>query len=549
MIKKIYTMKIHIKYISIVLLSLIVLASCTKDFEEINTNPHGFTLASDGSLFNGVIQRLTPKGNESFYINSEILYKQTQMLALTKSAWGNYTLGTEESWGNYYLSLPNIRELKKRFEVMEPSEELNNMKAMIKIVLAYQTFKITDMFGDIPFFHAGYGFQTTEYLHPEYDTQKSIYIYLLEELKWCDEHINVDAVKQEPFKTFATFDALFHGDMLLYQKLANSLRLRYAMRMSGKEEEKAAEIVRDIVENERPILLGYDFTTYVGESACLWPAQMGFTNGATDWAFYEHKNLRVGSNVWHLISSNDNTNGDGIFDPRAYIFFEPNNTNQWVAYPQIPDNNTPPSGGIPYGTHRDGVATFAVKGETNIYSFVNYFMHRDYNNMPIPMITGSEVHFILAEAYMKGIGVAQDPEQADIEYMNGINSSVEWWMKVAENSVLPLSKLEFPDMIHIPEGINAATVLNVWGSWNAPTDEDRLKFIYTQRILDAFWQPWEAYALARRTNMTPREGGPINHFRLPYPPSEQEFNSEMMMKAIQNQGGDSPQDKIWWINY
>ena len=542
-------MRILIKYISILILTLGILASCTKDFEEINTNPHGFTNASDGSLYNGVIKRLTPQGNESFYINSEILYKQTQLLSLTRAAWGNFTLGTEASWSNYYLSLPNLRELEKRFETMSPSDELRNMKAMLKIILAYETFKITDMFGDIPFFHAGYGFHTLEYLHPEYDSQKTIYLYLLEELKWCDENINTEAVNDEPFKTFRVFVAFFKGDMLQYQKFANSLRLRYAMRMSDKEPELAGQIIRDIVENERPIFLGYDFLDYVGESACLWPAQMGFTNGATHWAFYEHKNLRAGSNVWHLVSSNDNTNGDGIFDPRAYIFFEPNNANEWVAYPQIPDNNTPAPGGIPYGTHRDGLTTFTVKGETNIYSFANYFMHRDYNNMPVPMITGSEVHFILAEAYMKGIGVVQDPSMADIEYMEGINSSVEWWVDVANNSVLPLSQLKFPDMISIPEGINAATILNVWGSWNAPSDEDKLKFIYTQRMLDAFWQPWEAYALARRTNMTAREGDPINHFRLPYPPSEQEFNMENMMKAKQNQGGDSPEDKIWWINY
>ncbi len=542
-------MRILIKYISILILTLGILASCTKDFEEINTNPHGFTNASDGSLYNGVIQRLAPKGNELFYINSEILYKQTQLLSLTRAAWGNFTLGTEASWGNYYLSLPNLRELEKRFETMSPSDELSNMKAMIKIILAYETFKITDMFGDIPFFHAGYGFHTLEYLHPEYDSQKTIYLYLLEELKWCDENINTEAVNDEPFKTFRVFDALFNGDMLQYQKFANSLRLRYAMRMSDKEPELAGQIIRDIVENERPIFLGYDFLDYVGESACLWPAQMGFTNGAIDWAFYEHKNLRVGSNVWHMVSSNDNINGDGIFDPRAYIFFEPNNANEWVAYPQIPDNNTPAPGGIPYGTHRDGLTTFTVKGETNNYSFVNYFMHRDYNNIPILMISGAEVHFILAEAYMKGVGVAQDPEKADIEYMEGINSSVEWWVDVSNNSVLPLSQLKFPDMINIPEGINAASVLSVFGSWNAPSDEDKLKFIYTQRMLDAFWQPWEAYALARRTNMTAREGDPINHFRLPYPPSEQEFNMENMMKAKQNQGGDSPEDKIWWINY
>jgi hypothetical protein len=77
--------------------------------------------------------------------------------------------------------------------------------------------------------------------------------------------------------------------------------------------------------------------------------------------------------------------------------------------------------------------------------------------------------------------------------------------------------------------------------------EDKLTLIYAQRWLDAFRQPWEAYALARRTKQTPREGDPINHFRLPYPPSELENNSANCAEAISRQGGDEPQSRIWWV--
>ena len=86
-----------------------------------------------------------------------------------------------------------------------------------------------------------------------------------------------------------------------------------------------------------------------------------------------------------------------------------------------------------------------------------------------------------------------------------------------------------------------------FGSWNATSEEEKLQFIYTQWWLDAFRQPWEAYALARRTGMTPREGDPITHYRLPYPPSEVEYNSANWADAIANQGGDTPDFKIWWI--
>jgi hypothetical protein len=318
--------------------------------------------------------------------------------------------------------------------------------------------------------------------------------------------------------------------------------------MSEKEPEFAGQIIRQIVDEDRPLILGYDFITYVGESACIWPAEMGYKNESLNWSFREHKNLRLGSNIWQQLSSHDSTDGSGIFDPRAYIFFETNNNNEWTAYPQIPEPTTPTSGGIPYDSHRDNVAAFQIKGETNIYSPFNYFIVRDSDFMPIPLITGAEVHFILAEAYFRGIGLPLDQDMADSEYMNGINASVKWWKEVAANSRLPLSGLSFPDKISIPPSLGAASVLIVFGSWNAGSDEEKLRFIYTQRWLDAFRQPFQAYALARRTSMTPREGDPINHFRMPYPPSEAEYNSENWSDAIVNQGGGDTQEfKIWWI--
>jgi hypothetical protein len=540
-------MKVKYKFTGLFLIFVFILISCTKDFDEINFDSTAFTTASSGSLFNGIIESLVLTGNEQFYINNEILYKQTQQAALTREAWGNFTLGTEDMWSNYYLKLPGFRELEIRFDTLPASAAKSNMQAMLKIVLAYKTFKLTDIFGDMPFSDAGYGFQDLQYLRPKFDKQRDIYLFLLDELKWADENINDTAAVVEPFATFRGFDKLFNGDMKNWRKLANSLRMRHAMRMVEKEPVLAGEIIKDIIENNRPVFLGYDFITPVFESACLWPALIGFKNESLNWSFREHKNLMMGSNIWHQLSYHDSTDGSGIFDPRAYIFFETDNFHRWKAYPQLPDINTPPAGGIAYDSQRDQTGSFDIKGETCIYSPFNYFLIRDEDYMPIILITGAEIHFIRAEAYFRGIGVAMDKSQADIEYMNGINSSVEWWMMVAENSKLPLSGMLFPDMIPIPSNLNPASVLMRFGSWNAATEEEKLQFIYTQWWLDAFRQPWEAYALARRTGMTPREGNPISHYRLPYPPSEVEYNSANWADAISSQGGDTPEFKLWWI--
>lgn len=535
------------KYIPALLIipALLFIGSCTKDFEEINTNPLGFTTASDGSLFNGIIESLVLSGNEQFYINNEILYKQTQLAALTKDAWGNYTIGTEALWTNYYQILPSFRELEKRFDAAEPSASINNMKAMLDIIFAYKTFKMTDLFGDMPVSKAGYGFQSLDYLHPEYDTQRDIYLSMLEKLRVADSLICDTVSEVEPFTSFKTFDKLFKGDLTMWQKFANSLRLRYAMRMVNREPEIAGNIIKEIIEGGRPVLLGYDFVNPVLESACLWPAEIGYKNESLNWSFREHNGLRMGSNIWHQFSANDNPSGSGIFDPRVYIFFETDDSNHWTPYPQIPDNTTPSSGGIPYESYRDIAGNFNMKQNCN-YSPFNYFLIRDQDFMPIILMTGAEVHFIKAEAYLRGIGVAQDRDMADIEYLNGILSSVKWWLDVAASSQLPLSGIKFEDMVTIPQNVNSGSVLTHFASWNASNDEEFLSFIYTQCWIDMFRQPWDAYALTRRTGMTPREGDPINHFRMPYPPSEYEYNTVNCNDAVARQGGDSPQTKIWW---
>ena len=528
------------------LILTVLLASCKKDFDVIDENPQGFTTASDGSLFNGVIQSILPGGNEQFYINNEILYKQTQLAALTQGAWGNFTIGTEDIWNNYYRVLPSVRELEKRISAYKPAPSVTNMKAMLTITLAFKTFKLTDLFGNIPFSEAGFGFQDLKYLHPKYDKQRDIYFALLDDLKWAAENINDTTAKVEPFKTFASFDKLFHGDLKMWRKFANSMRLRYAMRMSGKEPQVAGEIIRDIIENNLPVLTGYNFTTALLESACMWPAANGFTNNSVSWSFREHNGLRMGTNIWHQFSSNDDPSGSGIFDPMVYIFFEGDATNKWKPFPQIPDANTPSSQGIPYGSHRDDKDNYSIKNNVN-YSPFNFFVIQDENFMPIILMTSAEVHFIKAEAYFRGIGVAADKVKADIEYMNGMNTSIEWWLGVAHRLKLPLSGVGFDQKITIPGNLNAASVLNHFGSLNATTDEKKLAFIYTQRWIDAFRQPWEAYAEVRRTSSISREGDPIAHFRMPYPPSEAQYNSASQTEAITDQGGENPNVKIWWI--
>lgn len=516
-----------------------ILVSCTKDFDDLNQNPFQPTQTDIGPLFNSVVSSLRLGWNEQFYVHNEVLYKQTQLGALTAEAWSNLSLGTEEVWSNYYKALAHIRDIESRIAELEDTQDpetLKNLKGMVKIITAYKTFRVTDLFGDMPFFNAGKGFQGIEYLRPEFDTQEEIYKFLLEELKWAAENIDLhgDTIPERPFYNIDEFDNLLHGDMEMWIKFANSLRLRHAMRMADKDPEFAAPIIADILTNDLPVLEGYNVDIPILENVSMWPSQQDWLRQSSSWSFREHKNVRMGTTVWKQISYHDSLDGSGIFDPRAFVFFETNNAGDWVPYPQIPDANTPPAGGIPYGMHRD--LNYAIKGDDCIYSPFNYYLTRDEQYVPEVLITGAEIHYIKAEAYMRGIGVPVDEGQAEMEYWEGALAAVTFWTNVMENT---------PMWVNIDPDYANSSKYNV--SNLIYMVEDKMSLIYAQRWLDAFRQPWEAYALARRTRMTPREGDPINHFRLPYPPSEMENNAANCAAAISRQGGDEPGSRIWWI--
>ena len=527
------------------ILLIFVTSSCRKDFEEINKDPNGFNTASDGALFNAVISSLQSGWNEQLYVNISVLYKETQLTALPQVRWNNYTLGTEEIWTNYYTMLPNLRELEKRFLSLDTSAaEVKNMMAMEKILLAYKTFKVTDLFGDIPFSEAGYGFQDVNMLHPKFDSQEAIYKSLMNELEWAAENIDPLATTKDPFLTFKNFDNLFFGDVTKWQKFANSLRLRYAMRMVNKEPALSGAIIKDIFENQRPVFGLNEFgqlNNDPGECATLYPYQLSYRNESKGWSFNQSKDARMGTTIWHQLSNHDSTDGSGIFDPRAYYLFETNNNSDWVAYPNDPPTAAP-DGGIPYEYHRD--YNYSIKGADCLYSPVNYYLVRDMDYQPDILITGAEVIFIRAEAFLLGIGVGKDPGMAGSAFLDGIQFSLNFWEYVMDNSHLPPGAL-FSANITVPTNLDFISVQNNVDFFTGGEDV-QLREIYAQSWIDLFRQPQEAFALSRRTGMTPHEGAVSEVYRFPIPPSEVSYNELNWMNAV-GASGDNLNGKVWWM--
>ena len=561
---------------NILLASTVILAfafgSCTKGFEEMNKNPMSPTGTDIGPLFNGVVSSLTWTWDEQFYLNNEIFYPESELGALISESWGNYSIGVDAVWNNYYLALANIHDIDRRLDEMctaNGDDEIDDkVRAQLTIIEAYKTFKVTDMFGDIPYSEAGYIWYDTESNRkPKYDSQESIYKTLLEELVWARNVLsNNQAVTAlgNQYYSLGAYDVLYHNDYNKWAKIANSLILRHGMRMYHKDEEFAGPIL-----NEAYNLPVIDDYYYVGGAFALWPQALGSQFGDQGWSFREHKNLRMGETVFAQMSKETDSVDNRIFDPRVYVFFDTNNKFEgypegaWRAFPQIRDENTPTEGGTPYSSARD--KNYGFKGPACLYSPFNFYLIRDHVFVPQIMISPAEMCFIKAEMMVKGIVPGGIGMMTDEMIRKGIELSLNLWLQLPYFGTDATYKYIYPELQEIMDAGDiystsyayASTIFNevVYNNLDFAYDEKAyLEFIYQQRWLDLFRQPNEAWSLARRTKdneaTTPTT---IDHqklvtYRLPYPQSEVTYNYDNYNEQVKKMShGDTRETKVWWM--
>ena len=130
-------------------------------------------------------------------------------------------------WDQYYtVGIKNLRD------AIVHSADKPNLNAVLRIHRVYLMSVLTDTYGDIPCLSV-LGGLTGSSATPEYDTQKDIYYWFFTELKACVDQLGTG-------NDIITGDVTnYIGDVDLWKKYANSLRMRYAMRISDKDETKA----------------------------------------------------------------------------------------------------------------------------------------------------------------------------------------------------------------------------------------------------------------------------------------------------------------------
>lgn len=564
--------KLKMKKLSIIaIVFALAFTACTKGFDEMNKDPFSPTGTTIEALFNGVVSSMQQNMNEQFYLQNEIWYPETELGALTSEAWGNSQIGTSSIWSDYYLMLSNIRELEKRFDnyCAEKSDDsiCNKVRAQLNILKAYQTFKITDIFGDMPYSEAGRIWEnasSSSTMKPKWDSQKDIYETLLKELKWSRDLLYADSITTNKGNEFykLPYEVLLDNNYKYWADFANALILRHGLRMYDKDSEFATPFLVEAYNFPFTMLSQAGGSATYGAIA-LWPSKLG-TSWDTNWSFREHKNLRMGETIWSVLSSTDALDGSGIFDYRTFIFFDTSHKNDslpdgaWRPYPQIHTEETPTEGGSPYAQSRD--ANYTFKGPACLYSPFNYYLTRDEKYVPQLFVSYADVIFMKAEIGARGIGgISLSGMDLDQMLFQGIYQSFLLWTHFPQNTSRWTYK--YPQYTNYIGNLDiwswsnnmASNVMNYAVYMNPEFDwsnDAYLELIIQQRWLNLFRQPWEAWALARRTMATPTtiSHAKLTSFRLEYPQKEIEYNHDNYTTQLDHMKplGDSRQTRVWW---
>ncbi len=550
------------KYITIITMACaLFFASCSDEYmENMNTDPSkAATIDPNAQLTTAQLQTYGDLSMMEIYRNYHYAFTQQLMGCWnTTNYGGRHTLDNNEMsriWTSFYTqSLKNI--IDAQYRTAEDAEKVN-INSVLRIYRVYLMSIITDTYGDAPFSEAGLGFLEGKF-NPKYDKQEDIYNAFFLELE--------DAVnKIDPTKDKVTGDLIYAGDVTKWQQLANSLRLRFAMRISNVNPTKAQ------TEFENALVANGGVITDASSDALIKYMTIAFSFGQEAYSDYR------GNSLSQLLFGNDPANNPSYLcstffnqlrqsgDPRTFKISRCYYDGLMSA--TSPDNRvditqemiekgiafSPRDPGAyswepwPTGYDSDICAELAVNNPSVTATMAREVEPKLANNFlksdnPGVVMTSAEVKFLMAEATVKKWNVGS--VSAEDLYKQGVRAAMDF---LTDNyGCTATTDAEFDAFI---QG------RGTFGH----TDNQKLEAINTQAWILHFTNPAECWANVRRSGYpklkSPAEygfgqyltGGTEIPVRLCYPVLESSYNKKSYNEAIERMGGtDNWHSLLWW---
>ena len=366
------------KKILILLTVLLVLGSSCTDFLTVNeVNPNSASNVPANLLLtaavNNVARIVTQPDNYSF------IYLWYGCMSIS----GGYAQPTDRTqyrlinssyqnnWRDSYTTLQNFDFIEKN----STTPKLQSYKAISMIMKVYLYQNLVDSYGNIPYTQA---LRTGEgVLHPEYDDQKAIYEDLVVKL---DEAMALIQSTPADAEEVGSFDIVYNGDMTMWLKFANTLKLRLLVNqsgMTGRDSYITAALATT------PTTAGSYIG--VGEGAMANP---GYVNSADKmnpfWEnFYKQDGSQQADGLGYYVAGQDACDFlTTTSDPRKFRFFQPSTT-----------GGTEIKGNYFGALVLEPVPTTSKLGPGMLQAY----------NQSAPLLTDAESLFLQAEAVERGM--------------------------------------------------------------------------------------------------------------------------------------------------
>ncbi|MEP0212004.1 MAG: SusD/RagB family nutrient-binding outer membrane lipoprotein [Cellulophaga sp.] len=480
-------MKKYIKLFVATAVASIVFTACTNDFEEKNTNPNAPESVDPQFLLTNVV---SVSSDLSAYQQG---FRQANYLAQFAASIeferiDRYEMGSNsEYWSAIFRLLSDIKSMKA-------SPAANDAYVAVgDIMQSYLFSQLTDLWNDVPYTEAVAALEGT--FSPKYDTQESIY---------TDPETGILAVLKKAVNTLENTnnviqgDIMFQGDLDKWVRFANSLQVRYLLRISKRTTDFTD--LQTLADSGKLMQSNADnaVVPYLASA----PNQFPMFNAALG-LYQEHTMTKT---VETVLTAWD--------DPRVAVLYKPTEASKNSATPE-------------YKGLQNGQSSSTINANgidlNNISLFGSIF--RDVaGGIDAQYMQYSEVQFALAEAAARGY-ITGD---ANMYYQNAVTASFEYY-----NTVLPTDYFTRTEIV-------------LDGTAND------LEKILTQKWLSLINVGHEAWFNVRRTGIPNLEAGPDNFnndkypVRYLYPESEQATNSENYKVAVERIGGDNINSKGWW---
>lgn len=483
-------------YIPIITL-LIILGSCTDKFEEFNTDVKNPSETSGEALFTNAELELTDQIS-STNVNLNVLKMFAQYwTATTYTDEPNYDIVTrtipDNTFQEYYTgndatkSGGFLHDLKVASELIaEAPAEISptgeaaklNKLAIIDLLTAYAYQNLVDMFGNVPYTEA----LDINNINPAYDDAFTIYKDLI---------LRVDtslAIMDTTAGSFGSGDLIYGGDVTLWRKFANSLKLRLGIMLADFDPVLSRATVQSAVtagvftSNSDNALLRYLSAIHVN------PLYEDIVQSGRD-------DFIPANTIVNLMNA--------LVDPRRPFYF----------------------------TTLGGAYVGGIYGASNPYAQYSHIAPAiSAPDFPGILLTYDEVQFYLAEAAARGFAVGGTPQQF---YNSAVTSSILFWGGTPAQAAAYLATPRV-----------AYTNPQSGATWQQKIGTQSYIAFYT-RGLEGFnqWRRLDYPVLNRPPTITNYADIPK---RMTYPVNEQTLNAASYQAAAAAIGGDLLTTRIFW---